>query len=174
MTNTAEDITDATAYHEAVHAVMRWIVGLPATEVTAGRDGGHCGGTGRSVSAEGKLWVALAGFAVEAGYGVAPPDLPKCAGSDFDRARDILAGHEWLRASGKRVLGVEAALQRAFSQAGELLLARVDLVENVAQRLMYERRLSARQVAAMCREYSRREAQAPTSPTRKVTKRRTR
>src|SRR5262249_5392394 len=61
------------ARHEAGHAVMRWLVGWPATSLTARPDGsGLTVGTGRHVQVWDALRVTLAGPAAEAGYGVVP------------------------------------------------------------------------------------------------------
>lgn len=58
------------AQHEAGHAVMRWVLGLPATELTADDEGGLCAGTGRRIWISDEILVMLAGVAVESGYGV--------------------------------------------------------------------------------------------------------
>lgn len=156
---------DVIAAHEAGHAVMRWLRGLPATELTVTADGGLCAGTGRVAPAEGLLLVKLAGFAVESGYGVFArltlDTLAESHGSDFDEARRMLADCEWLRIlatpEGAIVQSVDEALVRHFHRAGELLWPHSDLVDALADRLEYEGRVSARSVAALCREHEKRE-----------------
>lgn len=151
------------ALHEAGHAVMRWLRGLSATDVTANDDGGFCAGTGRAVHSESELLVSLAGFAVECGYAVGGRiDLAHSHGDDFDHARRILSETEYLRfrvnadRSGVFVQDVDAALLRYFARAGVELLPYSDLIEDIGQRLQIEGRLSARTVAAICREYVKR------------------
>jgi hypothetical protein len=56
------------AVHEAGHAVMRFIRGLPLTAIELDADNnGRCGGTGRLVRADDVLLVTLAGYAAESG-----------------------------------------------------------------------------------------------------------
>ena len=163
MNETAEDITATTAQHEAGHAVMRSIVGLPATEVEANEKGGFCAGSGRKVGPWDVLPVALAGFAWKAATGWAVHSTCRTAMRPISRrprrCSNGVCGSGWLLGSSRVpdadgsipcsvVLSVDDAMQRAFSQAGERLLPHSDLVDSMAERLTYERRLSARQVAA--------------------------
>src|SRR4029453_18378309 len=57
------------AHHEAGHAVMRRLVGGPATPLRLREDGsGECGGTGRAVDPLEHLRVTLAGPVAEIEY----------------------------------------------------------------------------------------------------------
>jgi hypothetical protein len=56
------------AQHEAAHAVMRCLRGLPATAITARENGGLCAGTGDPIHPESELLVSLAGYAWQTGY----------------------------------------------------------------------------------------------------------
>jgi len=53
---------------------MRWLRGLPATDVYVEETGGFTDGTGRRVDPENNVLVALAGFAWETGCGMCEPD----------------------------------------------------------------------------------------------------
>ena len=68
------------AEHEAAHAVMRWLRGLPATDVYVEETGGFTDGTGRRVDPENNVLVALAGFAWETGCGMCEPDWTQVDG----------------------------------------------------------------------------------------------
>jgi hypothetical protein len=160
MTSNAEDITDATAQHEAGHAVMRWLRGWPATEVGIdGAGAGHCAGTGRTVRSDDQLWVTLAGFAAESWCGVCGVDVLNSRTADFDKARGLLRDALWRLSmvDGRPAqLTVDEALVRRFESTCEMLWPYMELVERVAERLSAEGRLSARTVAAVCREFDRR------------------
>src|ERR1051325_86563 len=91
------DRLEAAACHEAGHAVMRWLVGLPATKLTITEDGaGFCEGTGKRVSVKSLLVVTLAGLAAEIGYGVCPLDWERTRTDDLDEALGLLARTPWL------------------------------------------------------------------------------
>ena len=138
------------AFHEAGHAVMRWLRGLPATELTADCDGGFCAGTGTTVRADDELFVALAGFAAEGIFGSGDVDWEACRGDDFDYAREILAARPFMRPN-----GMENALNNYFNYGCDLLRGHLDLIDTIASRLEHAGRLSARQVAALCRRHQR-------------------
>ena len=158
---------DTIAIHEAGHAVMRWLRGLPATELTASDDGGLCGGTGREVRRDHVLYVLLGGPVVENGYGIVGTlDFARCGSNDFERAKALLAGAEdWLCRDGLRVLTIDEALAYHFDRACDLLCPHIELVDAIGGRLAAEGRLSARRVAALCREYGRRLESAGTDRT---------
>ena len=156
MTLSSDD-RDMISTHEAGHAVMRWLLGLPATEMLLHESGGLVRGTGRRSDSETQLLLALAGPAVESGYGlVGKPDFQKSDLVDFDVARAIIEGTPWLRHSwGEDNLSVDEALLYHFERACEQLLAVCDLVDWLGERLNTEGRLSARSVAAVCREFGK-------------------
>jgi hypothetical protein len=79
------------AGHEAAHAVMGWIRGLSATELTADETGGLCAGHRGRVGVETLLLVYLAGFAYEGGCGLSGPlDSTESDSDDFRIARGFL------------------------------------------------------------------------------------
>jgi hypothetical protein len=153
------------AQHEAGHAVMQWLRGYPATELTVGRDGGLCAGTGRPIRPEDNLLIALGGIAVDSGYGFCKVDLEHSELDDLDQARRELRSRSWLRLVGDGASPVvltetvEDALARYFRRACDLLFPEMELVEFMGFRLFQAGRLSARSVAALCREHSRRQGQ---------------
>ncbi len=137
---------------------MRWLRGLEATELTASDTGGRCEGTGRPVGAQCELLVTLAGFAYESGCGFSKVDFAKSQTEDFTSAREMLATTEYLRIMVSldgviKVMEVEEALAHHFARAGELLFPHIDIVEHLGSLLAEKRRLSARSVAAVLREY---------------------
>lgn len=146
------------AYHEAGHAVMRWLRGWPLTALTAREDGsGLCAGTGRRVRAFEHIEVLLAGPAAEVGIFWERLDWERSRFNDFDDAREVM-----------RALGcyadVEAALRDEFKKVAVRLADYSDLIETIADRLYVTGSLSARAVAAYCREHGRREARQQTAP----------
>jgi hypothetical protein len=148
------------AEHEAAHAVMRWVRGLPATQLWANEDGsGYCDGHPRRARHDDVPYVVLAGYVPETGYGLAVPDFATSKVADFDRAREILESAEWLvgyDAEAGNQRSVEAALKEHFLYACDQLSEHIELVDAIADRLFESRRLSARTVAALCREHGRR------------------
>ena len=51
--------------HEAGHAVMRWLRGLPLTRLELTDEGGMCYGTGRREATDSLIKVRLAGYAAQ-------------------------------------------------------------------------------------------------------------
>jgi hypothetical protein len=90
----SDDLLDATARHEAGHAVMRWILGLPATAISIEMDqpgNGFCAGTGKRImlSPKDQALFALAGPVAEAnGMRLS---VTGCSGEDWDIARRLIA-----------------------------------------------------------------------------------
>lgn len=147
-----------TSVHEAGHAVMRWWRSLPATDLVLFDDGeGLCAGTGKPISPESALLVALAGPAAEFGGLV---NLSESRSDDLDTARKLLHSAPWLCLDVSpdltiRSLSVEEALQRTFERVCDELEPLEELVERLAERLDAKGRLTARTVAAICREHGR-------------------
>lgn len=89
-------------------------------------------------------------------------DFKKAVSSDLDEARQLLRdGPEWMRLRCKEdgssfVEGVQDALEKAFRETCELLVPHDWLIDHLADRLSDQGRLSARTVAAICREYGNR------------------
>jgi hypothetical protein len=92
-----EQLRWITAEHEAGHAVMRWLRGLPATDVHVNDGFGLCEGTEAYISGEDALLVTLAGPAVEAGYGLNKVNIEQLIFCDLDEARQILDKNPLLR-----------------------------------------------------------------------------
>jgi hypothetical protein len=83
-----------TAKHEAGHAVMRWLRGLPLTDthlrIEDGLVHGCVEGTGKLQRADDLLFVSLAGLSAESEYGVLSFDFEKSDTEDLRTARRIL------------------------------------------------------------------------------------
>lgn len=135
------------AIHEAGHAVMRWIRGLPLTAIELDTDNkGRCAGSGRLVRADDVLLVMLAGYAAESGYGVADVNLTReCY--DLDYGRMILTSERWLCGSDT----VDDALAYYFHLACDLLRPHADLIQQLASKLTADGYLSADTVRATLR-----------------------
>ena len=151
--------------HEAAHAVMRWIRGLPATPLTITPEGGFSAGTMKAQRIEDVLLVTLAGFAWESGcLGFSSIDITGIVspGNDFELAREILAKCDFLsfriNDDGESVsaVPVDDSLSRHFDRACELLNEYRGLVEIMGERLQAAGHLSARSVAAIIREWKKR------------------
>ena len=158
---TDDDLVYITARHEAAHAVMKWLHGWPATELTAGAGDGLCAGSGRKVDVEEFLLVTLAGPAYEYGFWLDDLDLSKSDGGDLRSARQILTDHEWLRPmhqhDGFAFADVDDSVAHHLRRVSDLLDPHMALVEAIGYRLECTGRLSSRSVAAICREYVKRE-----------------
>jgi hypothetical protein len=119
---------------------------------------------GRRVLREELLSVCLAGFAVNDGYGRGFLDFRHVhgePGDDIHEARRLIAAEWWLRVviEGRKVVeqSVDDALCRHFLCVGERLVPYEELIVDIGGRLANEGRLSARAVAAMCREYAKKQ-----------------
>ena len=133
---------------------MRWLRGLPLRAVTACFEGGFCEGSGLPIRPDDNLYFTLAGFAAESCYGLfGMPDWDGSHAEDLDEARAVLGQCPWLHGVGS----LNARLTSAFEATCKQLLPHDALVEYIGSRLEYEGRLSARSVAAICREYGKRE-----------------
>ena len=169
LTDEERNLLRIAATHEAGHAVMRWIMELPLTELTANVGTGMCAGTKAKVQVKNYLLVTLAGLAAESKYGFYQPDFSSRDGGDLDRTRLMLVQIPWLRiwpdlplnavtdiAVPEHYQSTNDAFQRYFKEARDNLAPHEDLVDEIATRLAAERKLSARTVAAMCRRYASR------------------
>jgi hypothetical protein len=147
--------------HEAAHAVMRCLVGLPATRLSLSDNGGLCEGTGRVCDVRQMLPVLLAGMACEIGYGLhrCGVDWQNTTFDDADKAREILNRCPQLLViirDGEPVFeSVEAAMSRHLMQAGELLFPYALEIESLGLLLEQAGEMSARRVAAFMRHHVR-------------------
>lgn len=154
-----------TARHEAGHAVMRWLRGLPATDVHVNEGYGLCEGTGEEIRGEDQLLILLAGPSVEVGYGIlVEVDLKQMSFDDLDEARQILESDSYLRirlpekpVPGQTVavglFEVEDALRRWFDRACEELLQHCLIVDHVTH-LAVEGYLSAADLQTVLDQYA--------------------
>lgn len=151
------------AIHEAGHAIMRWVRSLPSTAVWADEDGGLCEGCGKPIDAETHLLLLLAGFATEADYMLLPErvNLPESDGDDFDKAWRLLHQSPHLRNEGE---SMDDAIMRWMIRTGHALYPYRELVERLGFTLAERRHLSARSVAAIIREWRKRNEPDPTDP----------
>lgn len=158
MEQDPEELRYTTALHEAGHAAMQWWRALPATALHLFEPGaGLCEGTGQAERAEDQLLVLMAGYVVEAGYGLAgTPIWESCRVNDYDEARAMLraGGAPWLfiGADGRQ-LTEDEVLTRLWERACDEMLRLEDLVERLAEPLERDGYLSADRVAAICREF---------------------
>lgn len=150
------------AQHEAAHAVMRWILWLPATEILINDEGGGmCKGSGKRISLDKDVLVSLAGPAWEAGCCFtdsidldgtlnfqdlidAEAVIDKCV-----HLRMLVDGNEMIEKSTRE------SLRAWLKRAGELLFKHGDAVESIGARLEERRSLSAKSVAALLREHGK-------------------
>jgi hypothetical protein len=168
---------DAVANHEAGHAIMRWLHGLPATTVEifpAGR--GRVEGTGRRIPHRCYLLMSLAGYAAELGYVIVQDrtgSLKICAprlvwdrdkqspGSDLYRASSLLDSDWRLREKVNRKgecvpRDTEDVIQEYFALASDIIYEHLELLEILSNRLQADGILQPRTLAALCREYGKR------------------
>ncbi len=142
-----EQLRWVTAEHEAGHAVMRWLRGLPATDIHVNDGFGLCEGTGAYISGEDVMLVTLAGLAVEAAYGMDKDFWNWHAAqihiNDLDEARQMLNKNPLLTirlpetpVPGESVpvtfLEVEDALRMWFDRTCAAMFPHCLLVENIA------------------------------------------
>lgn len=151
-------LREITSKHESGHAVMRWLCGLRATALTVHDGGGFCAGTGQRIRADDALYVALAGMAVEAGYGLATVDWEASDTDDLREARSVLERVTRLRIVAHRegevrVETVDEALNRHFAFVCDLLSDHWEVIEDMGNLLADAGHLSARRVSALLREH---------------------
>lgn len=116
-----------TARHEAGHAVMRKILGLPSTAISvdfSNPGNGICHGTGQKISWQDYLLFTLAGVAVECDYMPFIIDWETAATADLDDAKDILETNKWLcdiNGDTMDFFSPDEALKKWLSRASEML-----------------------------------------------------
>jgi hypothetical protein len=154
-----------TARHEAGHAVMRWLRGLPATDVHVNEGYGLCEGTGEKCRGEDAILVTLAGIAAELGYWFPKEDFEQVTGcQDLEEARQILETTPLLRirlpekpVPGQTVavgfFEVEDALRRWFYRACEELQQHCLIVDQIAH-LAVDGYLSAADLQTVLDQYA--------------------
>lgn len=161
-------LKDMAATHEAGHAVMRWLLGLPATGLTAGEGVGFCAGTGDTIRADDAMKLSLAGYASQWGCVAGKIDLKNEVAfsddpaNDFNEALRLLREHPRL----KRIARVESgrpvyvddleSLQSHFDEVREMLFPFAEAIDNIAVPLGQEGTLSAKRVAAILKDYETR------------------
>jgi hypothetical protein len=158
-----EDLREVTAGHEAGHVVMRWLLGLPATDVYVNNGYGLCEGTGEQCRAEDVLLVLLAGLAVESAYGMNGIDIEHSDTTDLRQARELLTHDPYLRLSiperiqpGQEVQPVfdtvEVCLAKWFRRCCDDLRQHLFLVDDVAD-AVYDGYLSAADLQTILDQY---------------------
>lgn len=155
-----DDLRRITAAHEAAHAVMRSFRGVPPTRMKIdSRGNGLTEGTGREIDGESLLLITLAGPVWELIHlGIDPKslDVGTTKSGDIEEALRILEGSHYFRLSiticqdgtchtEEQAAGV--ALLRWVAKAEEILLSHRLAIEFLAQHLVREGKLSARQVS---------------------------
>ena len=147
-TYTKDQLLAATARHEAGHAVMRYLVGLPCTEISIDVNApgnGFCAGTGRLVAPWDLLLVDLAGPVAEVyPYSVIPEGS---VDEDFRHACEIVDG---------AFAGDRTVLAFACAEAKELIGRHFGVVATLGELLLDLQVVAAEEVAALCRDRIRR------------------
>lgn len=145
-----------TCKHEVAHTVMRWILRGKCGDTWVNLD--TCEGKSmpakhdhfRGVDFRDSILICFAGYAAEFGYCVflSPDDVDiNTRADDFREARRI----------GYRFGMSDDCMREEFFHAGEILLPHDLMIETIAFELLRRQRISARSMAAMIREYMKRE-----------------
>lgn len=145
------------ARHEAAHAIMHYLVGLPPTRLTASDDRGLCESSGRAADIRQQVLALLAGIAYEVKYSAWLIDLHNSKTADLEQARQLLASN----ASGRRAevkrkictVGVEKALRLAMERACDILEPFNGEIESLGLLLVTAGQLSARRTGAFMRQH---------------------
>jgi hypothetical protein len=125
--------------HEAAHAVMRYLVGLPVTSIIANTEGGYCYGSGRPCSVQQSILSCLAGIAYEAGCIPSWVDLAKSKFDDLEEAKRLISF-------------TSRELSWWFERACGILWPYSDDIEQLGEWLEIEETLSAKRIAGfLCR-----------------------
>lgn len=150
------------AQHEAAHAVMRWILWLPATEILIDDEGGGmCKGSGKRISLDKDVLVSLAGPVWEVGcFSTESIDLDGTLNfQDLIQAEAVINKCIALRyqVEDNKVIekSTRESLRAWLKRAAELLFPHGDAVESIGARLEERRSLSAKSVAALLREHGK-------------------
>ena len=147
------------ARHEAAHAIMHYLVGLPATRLMAGHDRGRCECSSRGCDARQWLLVLLAGVAYEAKYSAWLLALRNSKTADLEQARELLESHPPSRRvemHRKRcTIGVEKALRLGLERACEILEPFNGEIESLGDLLAKAGQLSAIDTRAFMRKHIR-------------------
>jgi hypothetical protein len=144
------------AGHEAAHAVMRYLLGLPCTRLTADENGGFCYGTGKPIEFKQDILVTLAGMAWEAGCFFELINLRSSRFGDLDYARAQLESKFWHRIrrgrGGKVVIRrVDTCVKHLLREAIAILYPFDDEIDQLGMDLADCGDMSARRVAAYMR-----------------------
>jgi len=149
----AKDVRASVACrHEAAHAVMRYLVCLPSTNVSAAGAKGSVKAQAPGGEPLQALYSTLAGVAAEADY---DPEAVNWATSRFkgiDCARELLESAMMLRfiaSAAPRFESVQRSLQRHFRGVCHVLTPFRAVVEALAVELSARGRLSGRSAAAL-------------------------
>jgi len=130
------------ARHEAGHAVMRKIRGLPATAITVSFDdpgAGFCYGTGKTIRAEDALLVTLAGIAAECHCLPVFIDFTKTDFDDLREAEILLAKTPYLAGFDPRTgtqLPPDVALKNWMLKAANVLWPWKPHIEKFAKQVL--------------------------------------
>ena len=158
MTHEEVNTFDTICQHEVAHGVMRWLLGHRATEIWATPTEGYCAGPGKRIDRKDALLIMLAGYAHEMGILPGPIDWDNTHGDDFDVARGWLEPrHERtsIKDGSLVILSMNEALEMWLGRAADMLTPHLEFIERAGDVLMEKRRLSARSLAAMLRNYDR-------------------
>ncbi len=179
--NEPDEKTETAAKHEAAHAVMRLIRGMPTTPLEIYEcGGGLCYGTGLEVRPDDLIRVTLAGIAYELGYcimisedkiqdmieagvtyGDNPPDGRDFIyfggdGGDIPEALRLLKERPYLGGFNIETMDFlkpEKALASLIKETGWELLTYSEAVEELGDSLLEKKRLTAEEVSLILAPY---------------------
>jgi hypothetical protein len=151
------------AEHQAAHAVMRWLCGLPATRLVCGANGGLCNATCSKFNTADILAVILAGVTWEHSCRRVRINWRTTKFQDVDEALRMLERFPRLRLAFPRSGDGEAktltphrAVESWMEVVGYELRPHSDQIRDLGRLLAERKTLSARTVGAIFREYNKR------------------
>lgn len=127
------------AVHEAGHAVMRYLLELPLTDIWIAEDHGKSEGTGEPIERWKFMLLLLAGAAAEEGCPQSPIDFEETDMDDIDLALSIV--------------GNQDAVNDSFRDACDDLRPYLDLVNQIADRLLVNGNLTASELSEIIANY---------------------
>jgi hypothetical protein len=145
------------ARHEAAHATMYYLVGLPSTRLVARGNHGLCVGAGKPADARQHILALLAGIAYEIKYASCLINLRNSKTADLAQARALLADNlasRRVKIDRKiRTVSVERALTLSMERTCDLLQPFHDTIESLGAELENAGELSAQRTGAFLRAH---------------------
>jgi len=148
-----EDIRDTIAHHEAAHAMMRRLLGMPATTIEITGDGGYCHGTGERINLLDNILYTLAGYVLElhctdfdndAELDEVIEELKQEKAADITDFMQIVSQHPELLGESQTP---EDYLKEKMRETREMLSSNGYMIDNLADLLHWSGTVHARDVA---------------------------